>query len=104
MHIEINTDHNINGDARLREVVEAAIHQHLGPLESRLSDVEVHLKDIRGPKGGVDIRATVEARPEGLRPMATHDDATGVEAAIKGAAKKMRTRLDSEFGKLSDRG
>ena len=103
MHIQVNTDHHIHGDERLQEVVEEAIHAALGPLEKRLSAVEVHLKDMNADKGGVDIRATVEARPEGLRPFGAQHDDTTVAAAGKGAARKMRHRLDHEFGKLSDK-
>ena len=103
MQIQINTDNHIEGDERLQEVVEQAVTQALGPVASRLTRVEVHLKDLNADKGGVDIRATVEARPEGLRPFGAHHDDLGIEAAVKGAARKMRHRLDHEFGKLSDR-
>lgn len=101
MHIQINTDHNIQGDTRLAEVCEQLVTAALAPVASRLTRVEVHIKDIRGPKGGEDIRATVEARPEGLRPYAAHHDATEIPAAVKQAAKKLRQRLEGEFGKLA---
>lgn len=101
MHIQVNTDHNIQGDERLIEVCEQIVTEALAPISKRLSAVEVHIKDIRGPKGGEDIRATVEARPEGLRPYAAHHDATEIPVAVRQAAKKVRARLDSEFKKLS---
>jgi hypothetical protein len=41
------------------------VRDTLALIAKRLTRFEVHLKDERGPKGGVDIRATVE-RP-GLR-------------------------------------
>jgi len=64
----------------------------------------VHLNDVNAQKGGADdIRCVVEARPEGMKPLAvTHHDAT-VEAALKGGARKLRALLDSEFGKLDRR-
>ena len=103
MHIQVNTDHNIHGDERLAEVVEGIVTSALAPVAKRLTCVEVHLKDTRGPKGGEDIRATVEARPEGLRPYATHEDGTDIRGTVKTAAEKLCHRLESEFGKLSDR-
>jgi len=72
MQIQINTDHNIHGDERVAEVCEQIVRDALAPIAKRLTRVEVHLKDTRGPKGGEDIRATVEARPEGLRPGGQH--------------------------------
>ncbi|WP_323784919.1 HPF/RaiA family ribosome-associated protein [Thalassovita sp.] len=101
MQIQINTDHNIQGDERVAEVCEQIVTDALAPISSRLTRVEVHIKDIRGPKGGEDIRATVEARPEGLRPYAAHHDATDIPVAVRQAAKKLKQRLDAEFGKLS---
>ncbi|SPF78066.1 HPF/RaiA family ribosome-associated protein [Pseudoprimorskyibacter insulae] len=102
MHIQINTDHNIHGDERLAEVCEQIVSDVMAPLSKRLTRVEVHLKDERGPKGGEDIRATVEARPEGLRPYAAHADASDIPHAVKAAAKKLRHRLEDEFSKLAD--
>jgi len=101
MQIQINTDHNIQGDERVAEVCEQIVTDALAPISSRLTRVEVHIKDIRGPKGGEDIRATVEARPEGLRPYAAHHDATDIPVAVRQAAKKLKQRLHSEFDKLS---
>lgn len=102
MHIQINTDHNIQGDERLAEVCQAIVSETLAPFQHRLSRVEVHLKDIRGLKGGDDIRATVEARPEGLRPYATHHEGSDISQVLKAATKKLKQRLEGEFGKLAD--
>jgi hypothetical protein len=104
MQFQLNTDANIQGDERLAEVAENTVTSALGHLTDRLSRVEVHLVDVNGAKGGADdIRCTVEARPEGMQPQTvTHNDAN-VDAALRGAAKKIRSLLDSEFGKLDRR-
>lgn len=64
----------------------------------------MYLTDVNAAKGGSDdILCTTEARPEGLQPtVVTHSDAD-VEAALRGAARKVRAALDSQFGKLSRR-
>lgn len=105
MELQFNTDNQIAGnvamEARAREIVEGALSR----FASRLTRVELHLADENSPsKGGsADIRCTVEARPEGLRPIAaTHYDADP-DAAMRGAAKKLSRALDSEFGKLASR-
>ena len=104
MQFQLNTDANIQGDDRLAEVAETVVTSALGHLSARLSRIEVHLADMNGAKGGDDdIRCTVEARPEGMQPQTvTHNDAN-VDAALRGAAKKIRALLDSEFGKLGRR-
>ncbi len=101
MQIQVSTDNFIHGDERVIEVAEDAVNSDLGHLEDRLTRVEVHLKDQNAEKHGPDhIRCTMEARPRGLGPMAAHHDAPDIPAALKGAAKKLRARLTSEFGKL----
>lgn len=104
MQFQLNTDANIHGDERLAEVAETIVTSALGHLNSRLTRVEVHLADLNGAKGGGDdIHCIIEARPEGMHPQTvSHNDAT-VEAALHGAAKKIRTHLESEFGKLGRR-
>ena len=104
MQFQLNTDANIQGDDRLAEVAETIVTSALGHLSNRLSRIEVHLADVNGAKGGEDdIRGTVEARPEGMQPQTvTHNDAN-VDAALRGAGKKIRALLESEFGKLDRR-
>ncbi len=104
MQIKINTDNNIHGDERLKESARALVEQGLGHVLTRLTRVEVHLQDENAQKGGSDdIRCMIEARPEGMGAQAvTHNDAD-VEAAVRGAAKKLRALLESEFGKQDRR-
>lgn len=101
MQIQVNTDNFIHGDDRLIDVAEQAVQTDLGHMEERLTRVEVHLKDQNAEKQGPDhIRCTMEARPRGMGPMTAHHDGPDIPAALKGAAKKLRSRLSSEFEKL----
>lgn len=101
MQIQVNTDNFIHGDARVEEVARLAVTSDLGHFKDRLTRVEVHIKDQNADKHGPEhIRCTIEARPRGLGPMAAHHDAADIQAALKGAAKKLRGRLSSEFEKL----
>lgn len=104
MQFQLNTDANIQGDDRLAEVAEQTVASALGHLTERLTRIEVHLADVNADKGGSDdIRCTIEARPEGMQPQTvTHNDAT-VEEALRGGARRLRSLLDSEFGKLGRR-
>lgn len=104
MHIQVNTDSNIHGDQRLEEVAVQIVTQGLANLAPRLTRVEVHLNDVNAAKSGPDdIRCMIEARPEGMRPLSvTHND-SAVEPALRGAARKLKALLDTEFGKLDRR-
>jgi hypothetical protein len=104
MQVRLNTDSNIDGDERLAEITETIVSSSLRHLESRVTRVEVYLVDANATKGGpYDTLCTIEACPEGLRPQVAADSDAEVEAALRGAAKKMRAVLDSYFGKLSRR-
>ncbi|MBW6505539.1 MAG: HPF/RaiA family ribosome-associated protein [Rhodobacteraceae bacterium] len=104
MHIQINTDKAIQGREDVARFVEDAVTARVGHFAQRISRVEVHLGDENAAKGGgKDKRCMLEARPEGLRPIAvTHHDAT-LKLAISGAAAKLRAALESEFGALGAR-
>lgn len=104
MQFQLNTDSHILGDERLAQIAESAVTSALGHLTDRLSRIEVHLVDVNGAKGGADdIQCTIEARPEGMQPQTvTHSD-NDVDAALRGAGKKLRALLDNEFGKLDKR-
>lgn len=104
MFIQIRTDNQIDGDAERDSRLEEQIRQRLARFESRITDVEVHVSDINGPRGGgADLRCTLEARVNGLPPLAVADNGGTVDQAILGAAKKAARALDTQFGKLTDR-
>ncbi|GAB4288938.1 MAG: hypothetical protein Kow0058_08470 [Roseovarius sp.] len=101
MQIQVFTDNFIQGDERTVAVAEEMVLPDLGHLAERLTRIEIHLKDQNAEKHGPDhIRCTMEARPRGLDPIAAHHDAENIRAALKGAARKLRSRLTSEFARL----
>jgi hypothetical protein len=70
MDLQFNTDNQIAGDAAMEARAQEIVDGALSRFASRLTRVELHLADENSPaKGGsADIRCTLEARPEGLRP------------------------------------
>ena len=100
MDIHVSTDNFIHGDERVTEVAQAAVTADLGHMKDWLTRVEVHLKDQNAnKKGPSNIRCTMEARPRGFAPLAAHADASDIPAALKGAAVKLRGRLQSMHNK-----
>ncbi|MBA4191430.1 MAG: ribosomal subunit interface protein [Planctomycetaceae bacterium] len=99
MHVEISTDTRTTVDA---PAVTATVESGLSRYRSRLARVEVHLRDVNGPKGGVESRCVLEARPSGRQPEAVTNDALTSDEAVKGAIEKMNRLLVSLFGRLDD--
>ncbi len=103
MFIQIHTDNQIESDADRNERLEEQIRQRLARFENRITDIEIHVSDINGPRGGAaDLRCTLEARVNGIPPVAVADEGSTVDRAILGAAKKVVRALDHQLGKLAD--
>lgn len=100
MLVQFNTDNRITGDDALAAQAEDIVTSRLSRFSNRLTRVEVHLADVNGPRGGSDdIACTLEARPEGGKPVTVKSSAGQVDAALREAADKMQALLDSHFGK-----
>jgi ribosome-associated translation inhibitor RaiA len=104
MEIQVNTDHNIKGGEDLVALVERVVGGTLERFNDRLTRVEVYLSDSNSHKGGVDdIKCSIEARAEGLRPFAVTQRAATISQAVDNAAERLRETLTSKLGRLQDR-
>ncbi|MGY0556685.1 MULTISPECIES: HPF/RaiA family ribosome-associated protein [unclassified Lysobacter] len=102
MKIQLNTDHNIQGDDALAAHVEGVVTDALGRFSTQVTRVEVHLSDLNAAKGGsADKQCMMEARLEGRQPMAVTHQADTMRAAITGATGKLQRLLASSLGKLA---
>ncbi len=100
MFVQINTDNHIVSDVEANARLEEKVRSKLKRFEGRLSDVEVHVSDMNGSKGGDgDKRVSLEARVNGHAPVAVHADADRVEIAVGLAADKAVRALDHAIGK-----
>ena len=103
MFIRIHADNQIPSDSERDSRLEEQIRQRLARFEGRITDVEVHVSDVNGPRGGnADHRCTLEARVNGIPPVAVIDEGNDVDRAVIGAAKKAVRALDHQLGKLRD--
>jgi ribosome-associated translation inhibitor RaiA len=104
LFIQIHADNQVPSDNDRDTRLEEQIRQRLARFEGRITDVEVHVSDVNGPRGGdADLRCSIEARVNGIPPVAATDEGTNVDRAVIGAAKKVVRALDHQLGKLSDR-
>jgi ribosome-associated translation inhibitor RaiA len=101
MTIQFNTDNNIKGGEKLRAPLIALISEELDRYSHQITRVEVHLSDENGPKEGQnDKRCTIEARLEGLKPIAVTNHANTHEQAVEGAVEKLKASLETVLGRL----
>lgn len=101
--VQVNTDSSINGTESLIASVESSVNSGLARFAGRITRVEVHLSDQNAGKGGTDDkRCMMEARLEGLQPIAVTDTSATTMQAVDGAAGKLKRAIQSTLGKLRD--
>lgn len=101
MTIQFNTDNNITGSEELRAPLTAIISEALSRFSDQITRLEVHLTDENSHKSGQnDKRCMLEARLEGMKPIAVTNNAGTHEQAVKGAVDKLKTSLDTVLGRL----
>ncbi len=104
MHIQINTDHNIEGSEGLSTYVSGVVENALSLVADRITRVEVHLSDESSNKSSLGfMRCMMEARLEGRQPIAVTEEASNINDAVAGAADKLSRMIESTLGKLRDR-
>jgi ribosome-associated translation inhibitor RaiA len=101
MQIQFNTDNNVEGHEDLTESLTQIINDQLDRFSNQITRLEVHLSDVDGSKNGVnDKRCLLEARLQGLQPIAVSNVANSKVLAVRGAVDKMKTSLSTTIGKL----
>jgi ribosome-associated translation inhibitor RaiA len=101
--VQVNTDSSIDGTESLIANVESSVNSGLGRFAGRITRVEVHLSDQNAGKGGTDDkRCMMEARLEGLQPIAVTDTSGTLMQAVDGAVGKLKRSIQSTLGKLRD--
>jgi len=94
-------------DVQLSEAFTDHVHRSLAKVDRRFGDwltrTEAFLKDVNGPKGGVDKHCRLEARPRGTEPVVIdHQDQDAYTCASR-AAEKLEKALERRRGQLSAR-
>jgi len=104
MIIQFNTDNTISETEKVKAPLITLIKDKLDRFSDHITRIEVHLSDENGKKtGNNDIRCLLEARVEGLQPIAVTNDANSKDDAVRGAIDKMKAALDTRLGKLNNR-
>ena len=103
MRIQINTDHNIQGNEALAAHVKGVVAYTLSRFSEHITRVEVHLSDQHGHKPGLEQnRCMMEVRLEGRLPATVTNDASSLDEAVDGAAEKLKHLLERSLGRRTD--
>ena len=101
MHIEVNTDNNIEGSARMSAYFNDTLQEALSRFQDQITRVQVHLSDENAQKEGADDkRCLLEARLKGLKPVVVSHSAENIDLAVSGAIDKLVKTLGNTIGKL----
>ena len=101
MKVQINTDKNIDGHARLEAYFSAEIEKSLNRFEDKITRVEIHFGDENGEKFGLhDKKCVIEVRPVKLQPITVTEHAETLEKAFSGALAKVKKSLTTTFEKI----
>lgn len=104
MKIQINTDHNIDGNIRLESYINERIESKLKRFSDDITRIEVHLSDQNGDKFGKDdTHCRLEVRLKGLNPLTVLEKAIDINTSINGAIDKMKSVLETHFDKLKNK-
>jgi len=101
MHVEISYA-RLPSSETLSDQVRSEVEKRLARHAERLTRVEVHLKDLNGPKGGIDKRCMMEARPRGLDPIAVEHEGDDFYQCVREASGKLERALTRRFEKLAE--
>jgi hypothetical protein len=103
MIVNFQTDNHVNGSEEVSAPLIALINKELSRFNGHITTIEVHLADENGDKKGEnDKRCTIEAHVKGLKPVVATNHANTRDEAVKGAAVKLKSSLDTLLGKLSN--
>lgn len=101
MQIQVNTDKNIEGSARMSAYFTETLQDALSRFADQITRIEVHLSDENAHKeGSDDKRCLLEARLKGLKPVVVSHNAENLDFAVSGAIDKLVKSLESTIGKL----
>ena len=101
MKIQFNTDKSVTGSEAIRSSMIAVISEDLNRFDEHITRLEVHLSDENGNKiGQSDKRCMIEARLEGMKPIAVTNHADSHELAVTGAVDKLKSSIDKRRGRL----
>jgi ribosomal subunit interface protein len=102
MQIQVNYGDITHSEA-VDEFVTKEVQEALEHVQERVTRVEVHLRNLNGPKAGVDKRCTMEVRLSGQPPLVVEHDADDLYESVHLAAGKLERAVRHRLERLAER-
>jgi len=100
MKVEVRTDNNIEGSARMTNYFTQTLQEALDRFAERITRVDVYLSDENAQKeGSDDKRCLLEARVNGLSPIVASNAAENIDIAFSGAVDKLVKSIETAVSK-----
>jgi hypothetical protein len=93
------SSHNILLSSELDRFVDATMRQALERLSEDILSIDVFLKDVNGPKGGVDKQVIVRLHLGNRRQLAIETEGENLRAAVRLSAKRAKRAVRRSLGK-----
>lgn len=87
-------------DEHIRARVSAAVDQY----PQRIANIEVHLEDVNGPKGGVDQRCQIRVRLNPKGEVLVNHLAADPYEVVSQLSDRLRNAVSRAVGKLKEHG
>ncbi len=102
MIIQVNTS-SVQPSQAILDRVNKVVNRALRFAKDRVTRVEVYLRDVNGPRSGVDKRCLIEARIGGLKPVMVEHASSDLYEAISAASSKLHRRVDRTLARRRTR-
>jgi ribosome-associated translation inhibitor RaiA len=101
MQVQVHTDSHIEGTEAMAKWASASVKNALERFAGQLTRLEVHFSDENGGKKSSqeNIQCLLEARLEGIPPLAVKQHAANLNQALDGALEKLVHLMDSTLGR-----
>lgn len=84
--------------ADLRRLSEKRLQSAAAPFESHIRQIGIFLRDVNGPRGGVDKRCTVIAKLRHGGSLEIEETCENFSEAIRRAARRLHSLLSRRIG------
>ncbi len=101
MQVQIHTDNHIEGTEAMGKWVTTSIKDTLARFAGQITRVEVHFSDENAGKktSPENKQCMLEARMEGLAPLAVKHHAANLNQALDGASEKLVHLIENTIGR-----
>ncbi|WP_164084691.1 ribosome hibernation-promoting factor, HPF/YfiA family [Alteromonas flava] len=98
MHIKINS-RDFTVTTAMREFIQEKLTFALSRYAQRIRVAEISLKDINGPRGGIDKQCIIKMKLNQFKTLVVEEQADDAYDAIGNSCRKAKRRVERHFNR-----